>query len=285
MVWAMAHAVRILMLVHDAALQQRLQQELGPWAVVTTQLGEAMAVGGIPQLIVTDRLPITDNLEEIARQIGRGEVGILGLGTPSGADVVLPSDCHPRELQLACRLLAEVIELRCRLADEQRTQDALRRMAFRDPLTGLPNRRSWDRELVGRLEQLRDGAERAVLGVVLLDVDLFKPVNDQLGLVGGDTALQRIAQKLAANLAQQHLAARLGGDEFGILVADLLRRSIELQPDASLALSRPVTSSAGVVIVTGRHQASARNILTAAGEALRRAKQDGRNRTHVCPLY
>ncbi len=61
-----------------------------------------------------------------------------------------------------------------------------------------------------------------MLGLVLLDLDLFKPVNDQLGHVAGDIVLQRIAQRLAANLAPQHLAARLGGDEFGILLSSIL---------------------------------------------------------------
>lgn len=245
----------------------------------------------VPQLIVTDRLPITEPLGEIGAVASRGEVAVVGVGTEGSADVLLPADCIGRELRLACRLTAEIVRLRRQLAKEQNDQRALKRMAYRDPLTGLANRRQWDQELVKRLEGLRkaSGDSMAGLGVVLLDVDRFKRLNDERGHAVGDTTLQRVAQKLIANLARQHLAARVGGDEFGILFADIfppelsemadrVRRSVETPLDEHQD-APGVTTSAGAVCVNSHDVVRPLQVLHAASQALRSAKQQGRNRT------
>ena len=101
----------------------------------------------------------------------------------------------------------------------------LERLSHEDPLTGLANRRRWDAELARRLHR-RPGSGNSVVGVVLLDIDHFKTINDRHGHAGGDEALRaggRAARR--AGSGRGDLVARLGGDELAVLMpgADLDR--------------------------------------------------------------
>jgi len=89
------------------------------------------------------------------------------------------------------------------------------RQALHDGLTGLPNRRFYDQELLARM-QARDESR---LTLVRLDLDHFKYVNDTLGHEAGDSVLQRVAEALTQSLGPDDFAARIGGDEFSILMA------------------------------------------------------------------
>lgn len=90
---------------------------------------------------------------------------------------------------------------------------ALERLAHQDALTGLPNRRAFERAL----ERLAGGTE--VYAVMFFDFDKFKPINDQFGHATGDAFLQEIASRLKSLLRATDFVARLGGDEFAVLVA------------------------------------------------------------------
>lgn len=97
-----------------------------------------------------------------------------------------------------------------RLSEKQRE---LVRLAYHDPLTGLPNRRS----LMSRLECMLNRPRRDTPSAVLyFDLDGFKQVNDTLGHKTGDNLLQAIAARLSARLRHSDMLARLGGDEFVI---------------------------------------------------------------------
>jgi diguanylate cyclase (GGDEF)-like protein len=89
-------------------------------------------------------------------------------------------------------------------------------MAQYDSLTGLPNRYL----LLDRLEAAMQRARRnnTLLGVMLLDVDRFKHINDSRGHTAGDLLLQQIAERLSHSLRASDTVARLGGDEFTVLV-------------------------------------------------------------------
>ncbi|MBD3765000.1 MAG: GGDEF domain-containing protein [Rhodobacterales bacterium] len=137
-----------------------------------------------------------------------------------------------------------------------------------DPLTGVLNRRGFDRRLRGQGE----GA------VVLLDLDGFKAVNDRIGHAAGDRLLCAVARQLAAALRQGDVLARLGGDEFAVwlpgagqaearAVAGRLRAAVAALPQDS---GTPVTLSGGVA-VTRPGQTLAETLET-ADRALRRAK-------------
>ena len=104
------------------------------------------------------------------------------------------------------------------------------RLAHYDPLTELPNRLLAQSRLTHALEQAQRRCCR--VGVLFIDLDRFKTVNDSLGHLIGDQLLQAIAQRLGERLRQQDTLARLGGDEFLIVLEDLQR------PDEAAAVAQ-----------------------------------------------
>jgi diguanylate cyclase (GGDEF)-like protein len=116
---------------------------------------------------------------------------------------------------------------RARLEHEQKRTAVLlarlERLSHEDPLTGLANRRRWDGELAEACDAAR--THGGSVGVVLLDLDHFKMINDRYGHGGGDAALRDVAALLADRVREGDLVARLGGDELAVLMpgADLDR--------------------------------------------------------------
>lgn len=117
----------------------------------------------------------------------------------------------------------EAIALTQRLQDEVaehlRTKDAMQQMALHDALTGLGNRRYLD----DTLQRSIGNAQRdpAHFGLLLIDLDKFKPVNDRHGHAVGDALLQSVAQRLRSSIRAGDFCARLGGDEFAIVLHGL----------------------------------------------------------------
>lgn len=166
------------------------------------------------------------------------------------------------------------------------TRDALERLATRDPLTGLPNRKL----ILDRIEQMqkrgrRTGHDGAVL---FIDLDRFKDVNDSLGHRVGDDVLRQTAIRFQSALRESDSIGRLGGDEFVVLVersgahhaqaaAQRLLESLAV-PFAVHSAARPrLTISASIGIVSGSYS-SAEDLLMDADVALYEAKAAGRNR-------
>ena len=162
-----------------------------------------------------------------------------------------------------------------------------RRLATRDSLTGLANRR----HIFARLESLLDtlAPGRGSLSLVLLDVDDFKVVNDRYGHPVGDRVLQTLGSALMGMLRPGDEAARVGGEEFllvlprtdrdgAVRVAARLRETLrELRVAAGGGAALRVTASIGVVTAEpGRQTADA--LYAAADEALYRAKSSGKDR-------
>ena len=128
----------------------------------------------------------------------------------------------------------------------------LRRLAFHDVLTGLPNRAMFERALPETLNECARSQTRAAL--LYLDIDSFKAVNDTFGHVAGDYLLIETANRMQHWLPDGAIAARLGGDEFVVLVAPWLRpESLPLQGDGDLlaglqaALEQPLTIGAHLI--------------------------------------
>ena len=122
-------------------------------------------------------------------------------------------------------LFMRVLGLRSRAAhlaalDAHRERDALHSLAHTDPLTGLPNRRGLYAELASSLQRC---TPHHLVAVYLLDLDGFKPVNDQYGHDVGDELLVAVAQRLRGHLRESDVVARLGGDEF-VVMTPLLKQ-------------------------------------------------------------
>jgi len=179
---------------------------------------------------------------------------------------------------------AELLRQNNRLEAERR---ALERLAHTDPLTGLANRRHFDAQL-SRLAVRAELSGRG-LGLILLDIDRFKAVNDRLSHLTGDALLRRVAAVVARHCGAGDLAARVGGEEFALLlpstavpaavgVAERLRVAVETLVLDDLEPGLRVTVSAGVAVVEAGE--SADGLVAAADAALYAAKDLGRNK--VC---
>ena len=155
------------------------------------------------------------------------------------------------------------------------------RLATRDSLTGLANRRLFDESLqreVARAQRLS-----TPLSLLVFDVDHFKQVNDTYGHQTGDTVLREVADALVANTKNYDVAARYGGDEFVVLLPgcsrdDALRVAERVRASIARAVGEaPVTISAGVATVPD-NATDAERLMAAADSALYDAKRTGRDR-------
>ncbi|MBP8297946.1 MAG: sensor domain-containing diguanylate cyclase, partial [Burkholderiales bacterium] len=104
------------------------------------------------------------------------------------------------------------------ITERKRRDDDIRRIAFRDTLTRLPNRASFDRNLARALMRAEASGKRMAL--LFVDLDQFKYINDTYGHKGGDRVLQAIAIRLANSVRKTDFVARLGGDEFVVLLPE-----------------------------------------------------------------
>jgi diguanylate cyclase (GGDEF)-like protein len=98
--------------------------------------------------------------------------------------------------------------------------EAFRTMAYRDPLTGLWNRRYFDERMAEELDRSRRNSTR-LLSVMVIDVNEFKQLNDRLGHAEGDRALCWVAAFLKGHLRAHDVCCRVGGDEFAVILPDV----------------------------------------------------------------
>jgi diguanylate cyclase (GGDEF)-like protein len=203
---------------------------------------------------------------------------VIGIGPIEGAAVTLDAEFTARELQLACRLLAEIVRLRIARDTVAASHQEVMQLAETDPLTGLANRRAWDRRLRAALAR---GAEHAVW-LAVVDLDCFKQVNDHDGYAAGDRTLVDVARAMSEQLRRDDVLARLGGDEFGILLEGVSAPQIAAVLErVRVAVARGRVVSASIGYAVSRGQSSAAELTAAAQRALRVAKQSGGDRT--CP--
>jgi len=157
----------------------------------------------------------------------------------------------------------------------------LQELSIRDYLTNLFNRRYLEETLEREIQR----AERtqSPLGVILVDVDHFKQINDTLGHPTGDIVLQELGKLLAGQIRQSDIACRYGGDEFVLILPDTSRhttkeRAESLQYKArDLNLPVPITISLGMAVFP-ENGTTSETILKSADTALYQAKREGRNR-------
>lgn len=174
--------------------------------------------------------------------------------------------------------------------------DLLRSMALFDGLTGVPNRRKFDEQLVRDWRQSQ--REQTALSVILIDVDHFKRYNDHYGHQAGDAALQAVARVLDGTLKRPHdLLARYGGEEFvGVLPNTGLSEAVELAERMQTEVralnlehvgspeAQVVTISLGVATVVARSDLAPQALVEAADQQLYAAKQAGRARVCAAAL-
>jgi diguanylate cyclase (GGDEF)-like protein/PAS domain S-box-containing protein len=174
------------------------------------------------------------------------------------------------------------------ITERKEFEQRLAHQATHDPLTGLPNRTL----LVDRLHMAmaRGGRTGRITGVLFLDLDNFKVVNDSLGHSAGDTLLVEVARRVQAAVRPGATVARFGGDEFVVLCEELERaeEALEIARRIEEAIAEPVsiddtevtvTASIGVATSEDSHVAEA--IVRDADAAMYEAKARGRSRTEM----
>jgi diguanylate cyclase (GGDEF)-like protein len=169
-------------------------------------------------------------------------------------------------------------------------QNEIKNMAYHDYLTGLPNKRMFDTILTKAIANVEKSG--TPLGIVLLDIDSFKNINDAVGHNGGNQALIKISKKLIAAVRTVDTVARTGGDEFLVLVdsCDSEEAIVDKISEIMNAFAKPITvlgqefyltASAGVALYPDDGRDSSR-LIANADTAMYKAKTKGKNQYFVC---
>ena len=264
---------------------------------------EALMQTGGPRFAILDwMMPGADGLE-VCRAVrqraeayvytilltGRASPEDMITGLDAGADDFLTKPFSMGELRSRLHSGMRVLELQTGLLE---AQEALRRHATLDHLTGLWNRRMIVEQLDREVSRLR--RSKGVLAVAMVDIDRFKEINDTHGHAAGDAVIRDTAAAIASQLRDYDFVGRYGGEEFLILlpgcdaeygrgIAERMRSRIETTPTQYGQLALSVTASFGLAstLVSGMEPSG---LIEAADAALYRAKANGRNRVEETQL-
>lgn len=208
---------------------------------------------------------------------GKGQTDDLVEAMDAGADDFATKSTDVRELKARLRAGKRIVEL----------QDDLVRMATRDVLTGLWNRRA----IFDALESEVARAERhsTSVGVIMADLDHFKQVNDIYGHAAGDAVLAEVAKRMGAALREYDTSGRYGGEEFLVVlpdpicaeaatVAERIRSSVDRELISYDGTPLSVSISCGVAVSSRDQNLSSEALIRAADIAMYQAKAQGRNR-------
>jgi diguanylate cyclase (GGDEF)-like protein/PAS domain S-box-containing protein len=243
-----------------------------------------------PNLDVFLGLVHPDQREQVERAISAA----LEHGTGYQLDITV---CRPDGTERILQALGEVVTdphgaplgLRGTMLDvtERRLLEArLAHQALQDPLTGLPNRRCLSERLDAALARSRENGGR--VGLLFLDLDNFKAVNDELGHDAGDDVLIEVAERLRRDLRGQDSVARLGGDEFVVLLeeVDEIGTAIAVAERILATVKEPIqtglescrlTASVGIMLSEAA-TADAEELLRGSDAAMYTAKSRGKAR-------
>jgi diguanylate cyclase (GGDEF)-like protein len=273
------------------------------WELSRGIVGRAIRTGE-PQLVADvhadpDYLPVDPRVTSeyaVPIRLGGRILGVLNLEAVAQGAFTTENQAVFRtfadQLAGAIHMASMNQELEEANARLRRANRRLSRLSSRDGLTGIANRRRFDRRLA--LEWRRAGRSRAPLSLLMADIDCFKDYNDLHGHQQGDECLRQVAGALAGCVNRAgELVARYGGEEFAVLLpaidadqalrlAEKLRARVEELriPHGGSDVGAWVTLSLGAATARPRAGLRPRTLLERADRALYQAKREGRNR--VC---
>jgi two-component system chemotaxis response regulator CheY len=299
--------MKVLIAEDDSLLREMLQSQLAVAGheFITSNNGleawEMLQKEHVRMLLVDWMMPGLDGPELIRRIRGAGWPGYTYIilltaktgrddiveGLNAGADDYMTKPFRRDELVARMGVGSRILDLETRLSESLAREEAL---ASKDSLTSLPNRRAlYDR---ARSELSRAQREKKSIGLIMMDIDNFKPINDKFGHAAGDEALRCVAEVLLKSKRDYDFTGRWGGDEFlailpgtsilqAGLVAERIRASIDAIRPANGDGTIELRSSMGVACASPAfHPVDLDELLQQADDALYRAKAEGRNR--VC---
>ena len=216
---------------------------------------------------------------------GKGEKRDVVTGLEAGADDYLIKPFDQDELRAHLRVGRRILDLQRELIA---AREELRIQATHDALTGIWNRRA----VLNLLDQEIQRSKRArkSIGLLMLDLDHFKKINDTHGHPIGDEVLREVTNRISGILRGYDLIGRYGGEEFLVVItdcqrtriaetADRIRLAICSSPVLTGGSTIPVSVSIGATVIAAG--GSSQESLIAADQALYQAKKSGRNRVAV----
>jgi two-component system cell cycle response regulator len=301
---------RVLIAEDDPVTCHLLKTFLTKWnydVTVVTNGTEALRIleaEGTPRLAILDwMMPGMEGpqiCQRIREQKGRPYIYALLLSARSekqdllrglelGADDYLTKPFDAPELRARLLVGQRILTLQDELIE---AREQLRFRATYDALTGVVNRAVVMDSL--RTELSRQVRDHRPFGIVLIDIDHFKQINDTYGHICGDAVLKEVAQRMKNSVRPYDTVGRYGGEEFLIVVsssdeqgtmslAERVRFALESRPIETEAGEVSVTVSCGVAVSNAKGT-DPQSLLRLADEALYRAKQQGRNRSELATV-
>ncbi len=306
--------MRILIADDESLSRRLLQATLKKWGyeVVETRDGDeawaALSKPDAPKMVILDWMMPGLSGPEICRKLretphtqstyallltAKGGKEALVEGLQAGADDYIPKPFDRAELKARVHVGARMIqiqrELDERMEELEEANLKLQALSSRDGLTGIPNRRHFDKEI--EREWNRAIRDRKPLALIMIDIDFFKKYNDGVGHLGGDECLKKVSGALG-EIAKRggDMVARYGGEEFSALLSnsDLKGASIlaerMLKGVSDLAIAHPnsevaghVTISLGIASHRPERDSFFKALIADADKALYEAKNAGRN--------
>ncbi|HTR47638.1 MAG TPA: diguanylate cyclase [Verrucomicrobiae bacterium] len=299
---------RILVAEDDPVSRRVLESFLTKWGFEVVGAADGLEAAQIlgrtdaPQLAILDWMMPGMEGPQICRQVranaGRPYTYIMLLtartqkadvfqGLESGADDYLTKPFDSQELRARLHVGQRILDLQSGLIA---AKEKLRFQATHDPLTRLWNRGAIV-DAVDR-EASRQTRERGSFGVILMDLDHFKRVNDTFGHLAGDAVLKETGRRIAGSLRPYDIVGRYGGEEFLIVapscsesdvlnLAERIRKAIAARPVDTDAGPVQITASCGVCVGGHGRLTTSKAILEKSDEALYQAKDKGRNRSYL----
>jgi diguanylate cyclase (GGDEF)-like protein len=301
---------RVLVAEDDAMFRKILQSWLENWGYKVTLAEDGVKAWEIlqqtipPQLLILDWMMPGINGVELCHRVreqnrspyqylllatARDAKQDLVQGLEAGADDYLTKPFDKSELRARLRACNRILSLQ---DDQIQAQELLRFQATHDLLTGI-----WNRGAI--LETLHRELDRAArsetpTGIMMLDIDHFKSVNDTYGHLAGDRVLMEVTQRIIRAVRAYDAVGRYGGEEFLIVLpgctreqinqgSERVRSAVDSGPIILDGGSIQVTVSIGAAVTT-RSVISETAMLAAADAALYRAKEIGRNRAVLSDL-
>jgi diguanylate cyclase (GGDEF)-like protein len=207
----------------------------------------------------------------------------------------LVRNAHAQLVKISLETAGDLAQTKERNDSLLELNERLEEAASTDPLTGLPNRRTFSAYLTNRIAGRLRTPRPSLLGLVMIDIDHFKRVNDRYGHAVGDEVLSEVGARLLNGTRRGELPARIGGEEFALIMPETseeelpgaterLRELIANTPIETAAGPLQITASIGASYSAGTSIDTEGDMFEVTDRALYEAKANGRNRVVIAPV-